>query len=65
MPLYEYVCPECGARFDRLVRSSSNADEATCPTCGSPTATRVFSTFATTAAGKGSAQTSPGCGPVG
>jgi putative FmdB family regulatory protein len=33
LPLYEYLCPECG-RFE-LIRKFSDATVTTCPTCGS------------------------------
>ncbi|MFC2013514.1 FmdB family zinc ribbon protein [Chloroflexota bacterium] len=33
MPIYEYVCPECGLKFE-LLRPLSQADEdAACPSC--------------------------------
>jgi putative FmdB family regulatory protein len=45
MPIYEYLCPECGLRFEKL-RPLSQADkEVTCPGCGKP-ARRRPSTFA-------------------
>ncbi len=45
MPLYEYECPDCRARFEKLVRSSSAANDVVCPTCGRP-ARRLMSVFA-------------------
>lgn len=63
MPLYEYVCPECQERFERLIRSGETSKETTCPACGGGKAARVFSTFAT--AGQSAAQAGPACGPVG
>ena len=45
MPLYEYECPACLARFDRLV-SASAADDAACPRCGEPRARRLISVIA-------------------
>jgi putative FmdB family regulatory protein len=33
MPLYEYACPGCGLRFERLERVSAPAP-CPCPTCG-------------------------------
>lgn len=45
MPIYEYVCPDCGAKFE-LLRSLSAADKgASCPHCHQP-ARRILSTFA-------------------
>ena len=51
MPVYEYVCSECGERFE-LRRSMSESDlEATCPECGAENSRRVFSAFATASGG--------------
>jgi putative FmdB family regulatory protein len=45
MPLYEYYCRRCAAKFE-LLRPMSGADApATCPK-GHPTATRMLSVFA-------------------
>ena len=63
MPLYEYRCRDCGARFERLVRSTSAADASdtvaarpaiVCPTCESAQVERLLSAFARTA---------PACAP--
>lgn len=45
MPLYEYDCPKCGQSFEKLVRSSANAENAVCPHCSSPYAAKKLSTF--------------------
>ena len=56
MPLYEYQCGECEARFEML-RPMSRADEpAICPQ-GHPGAKRAISTFAT--GGRGAAPSVP------
>jgi len=44
MPLYEYVCPKCGFRFELLRPISQSSDEASCPRCQN-SAERVLSTF--------------------
>jgi putative FmdB family regulatory protein len=44
MPLYEYACEECEARFEELVRGE---EVVACPQCGSVELRRLFSTFAT------------------
>ena len=45
MPIYEYVCSDCGLKFE-LLRPLSQANEgASCPHCHN-SAKRVFSTFA-------------------
>jgi putative FmdB family regulatory protein len=35
MPLYEYACDSCGARFERI-QKFSDPPVAACPTCGQP-----------------------------
>ncbi|MFH1142075.1 MAG: zinc ribbon domain-containing protein [Chloroflexota bacterium] len=51
MPVYEYLCPNCEAKFERL-RPMSNGHQARCPDCGTQ-APRVLSMFATFARGAG------------
>jgi putative FmdB family regulatory protein len=34
MPLFEFQCLECGARFEKLVRTAGAGPEVTCPKCG-------------------------------
>ena len=48
MPIYEYMCSQCGKRFEKLVRRIADADNATpaCPDCGHDDTQRVMSTFA-------------------
>ncbi|MBP0625386.1 zinc ribbon domain-containing protein [Cupriavidus sp. LEh25] len=40
MPLYDYVCCQCGLRYETLVRASA---KPVCPQCGSVTLTRQVS----------------------
>ena len=48
MPIYEYVCPECKVKFDRL--QPSGTSHAECPDCGLPSrkALSLFSAFVST-----------------
>ncbi len=46
MPIYEYVCRECGQKFEKLVLSRSTSNEVQCPKCGAKAADQQFSTFA-------------------
>jgi putative FmdB family regulatory protein len=47
MPIYEYTCPDCHARFQKLVRGFSDPTELACPRCGSTQVQRAVSQFAT------------------
>lgn len=44
MPIYEYVCPQCNARFELLRPASRSNDSASCPRCATA-AGRTLSTF--------------------
>jgi putative FmdB family regulatory protein len=44
MPIYEYVCDECGERYERIVMNHSAA--ITCPKCSSAKHTIQLSVFA-------------------
>jgi putative FmdB family regulatory protein len=68
MPIYEYVCQECGEKFEKLVRSSSGTVELVCPRCGSTHAEKTLSLFGLSGLGgasSGAATPAPSCGPVG
>lgn len=41
MPIYEFECEECGARFEELVAAG---EVAPCPACGSERTRRLYST---------------------
>jgi putative FmdB family regulatory protein len=44
MPIFEYECRACGARFESIV--SSAAAKATCKKCGNPEVEKLLSVFA-------------------
>ncbi len=58
MPLFEFICDECGTRFEELVMGERVVD---CPKCGSGDVRKQFSTFASRTAGSSSssARTAP------
>jgi putative FmdB family regulatory protein len=41
VPIYEFECEECGARFEELLAAA--AAEAACPACGSGRVRRLYS----------------------
>ena len=46
MPIYEYLCQDCGTKFEKLVRRTSDVPELTCPSCGEKPLRQEHSTFA-------------------
>ncbi|HTS13767.1 MAG TPA: zinc ribbon domain-containing protein [Candidatus Limnocylindrales bacterium] len=49
MPIYEYVCNDCGERYERIVFNQKTA--ITCPKCSSRRQTLQLSVFAAPANG--------------
>lgn len=47
MPIFEFVCQDCGRPFEELVRSAASANGVTCPECGSTRVKKQISRFAT------------------
>lgn len=45
MPLFEYQCSECGARFSQLVGMTADSSEPRCARCGSRSAHKLISRF--------------------
>ncbi|RPF42976.1 putative FmdB family regulatory protein [Thermodesulfitimonas autotrophica] len=60
MPIYEFRCPRCGHRFERLCQLGETGANLSCPACNSPKPERLLSSFATRGVegGKGSSCTS-------
>ena len=45
MPIFEYLCDDCGTKFEKLVRNGASND-VPCPSCGESHVTTQLSTFA-------------------
>ena len=45
MPIFEYLCADCGTKFEKLVRRSDDADSLVCPSCGLKHLQQELSTF--------------------
>ena len=52
MPLYEYECEACGARFEQI-RKFSDPPTVVCPTCGEPRVRKLVSSPAIQFKGSG------------
>jgi putative FmdB family regulatory protein len=59
MPIFEYLCEDCGTKFEKLVR---NGDAVACPSCGQAHLKTEFSTFSAHANGRAAKSESfPSC----
>ncbi len=47
MPIYEYLCPACSGRFQKLVQGFNDPPGLACPRCGNNQVRRAVSRFAT------------------
>jgi putative FmdB family regulatory protein len=63
MPIYEYACPGCGARFEKLVRRFGEA--VSCPTCASADVEKQLSVFAVATSSSSPAPSGCGAGACG
>ena len=61
MPIYEYRCDDCGTKFEKLVRRSTDADAVECPSCGEKHLTQEMSTFAAQVGSGGKSAEMPSC----
>nr|MCU0494794.1 zinc ribbon domain-containing protein [Chloroflexaceae bacterium] len=46
MPIYEYNCPQCNGRFQKLVQGFRDPEGLACPRCGNPQVKRAVSRVA-------------------
>ncbi len=60
MPIFEYLCDDCGNKFEKLVRRSAEAAGAECPSCGRDHVTTQVSSFAARTNG-GAKDSMPSC----
>jgi putative FmdB family regulatory protein len=61
MPIYEYLCADCGNKFEKLVRRSADADSLECPSCGQKHLQQELSTFSARANGASKSADMPSC----
>ena len=54
MPIFEYMCAECGHKFEKLVLSASRAREIQCPECNSKSVNKAISIFGMGSSSSGS-----------
>ncbi len=62
MPVYEYTCRKCDAKFEKLVPTMSESKSPPCPECGSKQTEKALSVFAVGAEQSHSARPAPCAG---
>jgi len=67
MPIFEYVCQNCGAKFEKLVLSSRRKTNLQCPQCGAEDVKKALSVCGAVSntVGSGASSAAAGCGPSG
>jgi putative FmdB family regulatory protein len=67
MPLYGFVCEQCGEEFEELVLGGSSLEEIRCPKCSSEKVQRQLSLVAAMSRTGSSSDSSlnTGCAPSG
>ena len=45
MPLFEFRCSNCAAKFAQLVRMTADSSDPTCPKCGGRKVSKLISRF--------------------
>jgi putative FmdB family regulatory protein len=58
MPIFEYLCDDCGTKFEKLVRRD---ERVLCPECGEDHLTTQHSTFSAHASGSPKESAMPSC----
>ncbi len=58
MPIFEYRCRDCGARFERILSSATAT--TTCKKCGSQNVEKQLSVFAVAGSSLKSSSSEPG-----
>ncbi|NTW43136.1 MAG: zinc ribbon domain-containing protein [Anaerolineaceae bacterium] len=46
MPVYEYICVDCGQSFEKMLRFSESNQTPSCPTCAGSKTKKKISLFA-------------------
>ena len=65
MPIYSYVCSDCGEEFDLLVGVGSGKEELKCKKCDGKNIKKVFATFSTRNSGDSTSSSSGSSCPTG
>ena len=61
MPVYTYICKDCGEKFDLLIGVTSEKTKLKCKKCNSKNIDKVFSSFSVGNSGGKSSSSGSSC----
>jgi len=61
MPVYTYICKDCGEKFDLLIGVTSEETELKCKKCNSRNIDKILSSFSVGNSGNKSSSSGPSC----
>ena len=63
MPIYEYICNDCGQAFDKLISTASSTAKVACPNCDSKKTLKQLSTINVGSSTPDACKACPSAGP--
>lgn len=61
MPIYTYICQNCGEKFDLLLGVNQEKAKLVCKRCGSKKIKKVLSSFSVGSSGSNTSSSGPSC----
>jgi len=61
MPIYTYLCKDCGEKFDLLIGMTSEKVEFKCRKCGSKNIEKLLGAFSVGSSGSKDSASGPSC----
>ena len=61
MPVYTYICKDCGEKFDLLIGMTSEKTELKCKKCNSRNIDKILSSFSVGNSGSNPSSSGPSC----
>ena len=62
MPLYEYICSDCGNEFEKMMRFDQAGERPRCPRCAGEDTRKKLSMFSSSGSQSDAGASSGGCG---
>jgi putative FmdB family regulatory protein len=61
MPIYSYICKDCGEKFDLFIRVGGKDEKLICKKCGSKNIQKAFSSFSFGSSSKKDSKSDSSC----